>query len=71
MAMPDAATVAALIAADIGTADALTISALTKIVDHILSAVKAGTVAVPGLGLLAPPGTGGGPVTGSATGTIS
>jgi hypothetical protein len=38
------------------------------IVEHF---VAAATVAVPGTGLLAPPGTAGGPVTGAAVGSIS
>ncbi len=41
----------------------------TDLSDAIDTFVKSGTVAVPGSGLVAP--TGGGPVTGQATGTIS
>lgn len=41
----------------------------TDLADAIDTFVKTGSVAVPGTGLVAP--TGGGPVTGQATGTIS
>jgi hypothetical protein len=38
------------------------------VVEHV---VAAASVAVPALGLIAPPGAGGGPVTGAAIGTVS
>jgi len=76
MPIPAAAAVVALIAADIGTpeqpVDPATLSSLTKIVERILDAVKLATVTVPGVGLVAPPGGAGGPVTGaSTTGALS
>ncbi len=51
-------------------------AALQKDCDAIAAAVvahiqAAAIVTVPALGLIAPPGAGGGPVTGAATGTIA
>lgn len=58
------------------TSHAVDNAQLTALCDAIAGAVvshiqAAAVVAVPALGLIAPPGTVGGPVTGSATGTIS
>jgi hypothetical protein len=74
MAMTPAATVAQSIVSGInvpesGQADAL--AAWTTIVTQLQAMIVAGTVTVPSLGLIAPPGAAGGPVTGAAVGTIS
>ena len=72
MPMPSAATVAAQICADLGNSDPHSVAAFEKVVARILEAVQAATVTVPGTGLIAPPGTAGGPVTGvSTTGNLT
>lgn len=72
MPMPSAAVVAAQIASDLGNNDPNSLVAFEKVVARILQAVQAATVTVPGLGLVAPPGTAGGPVTGvSTTGNLT
>ena len=73
MPIPPASTVAAAIKArhdamDMGQAPDQQ-AALEALVDEILKAVKQGTVPVPGAGLVAP--AMGGPVTGTATGSIT
>jgi len=75
MAIPPASTVAAAIKArhdalDTGGAPDQQ-AALEALVDEILKAVKLATVPVPGAGLIAPAGTAGGPVSGTATGSIT
>lgn len=48
------------------------LDALCEAIAEVITAtIKDGTVTVNPLGLVAPPGAGGGPVTGSATGSIS
>lgn len=66
MPIPAASVVAQAIATDIGTSDPNTLTALTAICQRVLDAVRGATVTVPGEGLLAPPGTAGGPVTGAS-----
>jgi len=79
MAMPPAATVAALICGDLGLtgteASTAALANFTAIVTRIQAMISAGTVnvtvattdSIPAAGLVAP--AGGGPVTGAAAGT--
>lgn len=69
MTIPAGSIVAAQIAADLGIKDADTIAAFETICNRLLAAVKLATVAVPATGLEAP--SGGGPVVGAASGTLS
>lgn len=67
MALPTGSALAALIVADLGDHDPRSLAAWTKVCNQVIAAMKQAQV-VP-TALIAPPGTAGGPVTG--TGTIT